>query len=220
VIPNGHDPDLAGSLAEAPPPADGTIRLVYTGSLYPRGLDPRPLLCALAEIGRTNRELSVRLRLIVAGPSWPRWERLGLETGSSHFLDNRGFVSRQEAWRLQRQASCLVALDWDPPTAGVVTSKVYEYLFARAPIVAVGGSDESVLAHLLRETGRGLHLGRSVADIVRFLEDLARTSTAVRAGPPSAAVHRYRRETIARNLLQLIRAQVVVGESNRSGALT
>jgi glycosyltransferase involved in cell wall biosynthesis len=218
VVPNGHDPDLATPLAEKTPPADGMIRLVYTGSLYLRGQDPRPLLCALAEVGRTSRELAERFRLIVAGPSWPRWERLGRETGALRFLDDRGFVGRREAWRLQSQASCLVALDWNPPTAGVVTSKVYEYLFARAPIVAIGGSDESVLARLLEETGRGRHLGRSVPEITRFLESLARADAPMCDSRRLAAIDRYRRGVIATDLRRLIRAEMSLAGASRANA--
>jgi len=203
-VPNGHDPDLQPGASLTSVREDGRVRLVYTGSLYPRGQDPLPLLRALAALGRSRPDVAGRLRLVVAGPTCDRWGRLAREAGASQFLEARGVVSRLDAWTLQREASCLVVVDWSPSAAGVMTSKVYEYLFAGAPILAVGGGTDSGVARLLTETGRGHHLGRSEDLIAGFLERLARDPTSVATVRSEQVIQRYHRKTIALDLLAML----------------
>jgi hypothetical protein len=205
LVPNGHDPDLQPGGSMTPVGEDGRARLVYTGSLYPRGQDPLPLLRALAALGRSQPDVAGRLRLVVAGPTCDRWKRLAREAGASQFLEDRGVVSHLDALKLQREASCLVAVDWSPSAAGVMTSKVYEYLFAEAPILAVGGGTDSGVAQLLTETGRGHHLGQSEELIREFMERLAVDPTSLATVRREQAIQRYHRKTIALDLLAVLR---------------
>jgi glycosyltransferase involved in cell wall biosynthesis len=208
VVPNGHDPDLEGPEPATTLPPGDRIVLVYTGSLYPRGQDPRPLLRALAALGRSRPELASRIRVVVAGPTGARWEALAYETGASAFVENRGVVTRQEAHRLQREASCLLFVDWQPSSAGVMTSKIYEYLFAKAPILAVGGSSDSAVAQLLREAGRGHHLGQSEVRIRELVEQLALEPARLATVPQWAVIQRYQRKTLALDLLGTLKDQL------------
>ena len=42
---------------------------------------------------------------------------------------------------------------------GILTGKLFEYLFAGPPIIGVGVSDNSSVGQLLKRTGRGICLG-------------------------------------------------------------
>lgn len=167
VIYNGYDPDSSAALGPAHAfPADGRCRLVYTGTLYRRGQDPTPLLAALRAVGATS------LALVVAGAGGKMWHDLAVRHGVGHLLEERGVLARSEALRLQRDADALVLLDWDDPGQGVLTGKLFEYLAASAPILVVGGSEQSAVARLVAETGRGMHLGSDPQRIARALAGL------------------------------------------------
>jgi hypothetical protein len=66
-----------------------------------------------------------------------------------------GIVPREVALEKQRESQLLLMLKWnDPAERGIYSSKIFEYLAARRPILAVGGYHD-VVTDLLAETGAG-----------------------------------------------------------------
>lgn len=201
TIYNGHDPELCSALPpESRFPRDGRIRLVYTGTLYEDGNEPRVLLRALANCGDAGR----RFTLVVAGTNASAWRELCKAECASITLEVYGMVSRREAWHMQRDAAALVLLDWRSPLAGVLTSKIFEYLFSPAPILGVGGEPDSPIGLLLRETGRGRHFGRAIEELSAFLLKLGSEEDALWRGRPDA-LRKYTREAQSRVYLDLLR---------------
>ncbi len=149
---------------------DGRVRLVYTGTFYRAGQDPRPLLRALAALRAARPETASRLQLVVAGTGHDQWLRLAEETGVADLLDARPPVDRSTALCLQRDADGLVLLDWSVPDAGVLTGKLFEYLAATAPILQVGGDAASSMGRIVSRSRRGVSLG---ADERRIRDTLA-----------------------------------------------
>jgi len=79
-----------------------------------------------------------------------------------------GHVPRSVALQAQREAQLLLLPRWnDPQEAGVYTGKVFDYLGARRPIIALGGPP-GVVPDLLRETKAGIHV-TSKAQLRTFL---------------------------------------------------
>jgi hypothetical protein len=77
--------------------------------------------------------------------------------GLEDVIEVAGTVSREEALRLQRESQVLLMLCWsDPRETGQHTGKVFEYLGARRPILATGGS-RGVVTDLLDRTKTGVH---------------------------------------------------------------
>ena len=152
AIPNGYDPDEVASA-----PLTKKFTITYTGQLYQGKRDPTPLFRAIAELiseGRLDRR-AVKVRFYGAIEYWLEKEirRFGLEDVVS--LNPR--VPRKIALEKQRESQILLLLNWDDPgEIGVYTGKVFEYLAARRPILAVGGP-RGVVTELLEETGAGVH---------------------------------------------------------------
>ncbi len=152
AIPNGYDPD---EVALAPLTKEFTI--TYTGQLYQGKRDPALLFCIIAELiseGRLDRRV-IRVRFYGATEYWLEKEvkRFGLEDVVSLHPQ----VPRNIALEKQRESQVLLLLNWDDPgEIGVYTGKVFEYLAARRPILAVGGP-RGVVTELLEETGAGIH---------------------------------------------------------------
>jgi len=205
VVPNGLDTELWVHPSKPAVTRDGLIRLVYTGSLYSRGRDPGLLLRALKDIDRRAPEVARRFRLVVAGHSFEIWKSLAGRYGVLHLLDSRGVVDRRESWHLQGEATCLILLGWQGVDEGLMTSKIYEYLFAQAPILAIGGRTDSCVGQLLASAGRGYHCGNSVPCVVDFLIRLAQDPESIQRTPDPVVLARYTREKVALDLLDMIR---------------
>ncbi len=171
VIYNGYnelnDECLTSKLSRKPSGLGEPIRLVFTGRIYPGNQCPRAILSALA----TLRKEGVDITLTVAGSSCDLWERHAQELGALDGLELLGVVTHMRAIELQRSASALVAIEWSDPKAGVLSSKLFEYI-AAGPMVLLTGPGGGAMGEMLSQTGRGLHLGKSSELVEQSLRSL------------------------------------------------
>jgi glycosyltransferase involved in cell wall biosynthesis len=146
TIANGCDFDDFAGLEYRPA---RRFRITHAGSFFGRR-DPRPFLQALHDSG-----LDVVARFAGDFRSSDRaWaESLGL----GDRLELIPYAPRSESLRLQRDSEALLLLvpDADGRGKGVLSGKVYEYLAAGRPILAVVPPDGAAAA-LVRETGSGI----------------------------------------------------------------
>ena len=155
-VPNGWDPDLDDEVAATPPP-DGATRpdwrtVAHTGTLSgPWGRDPRPLLRAIARVNGEDGEHRP-LRLVLAGRATSEDERLLADSGLGDALVRLGHIERAQALALQRAADALVLITSD--NRSEATGKLFEYLAAGRPIVALARGNEA--ARIVGETGTGV----------------------------------------------------------------
>jgi glycosyltransferase involved in cell wall biosynthesis len=153
VIRNGFDSsELAG--IEHTPPAKWTI--TYVGLFYGAKQDPSALLETLRRLiddGRIPRE-DVRFNIVGEPDSYVK--DLVARYGISDLTCFTGFVSHQEALAYQVNASLLLLfLHSDRSDIGHVPGKLYEYLGARRPILAIVPPNFEV-ARIIRETHAGM----------------------------------------------------------------
>jgi glycosyltransferase involved in cell wall biosynthesis len=125
------------------------FRITHTGSFFGKR-DPRPFLTAVAKSG-----LDVEARFVGDFRSADRaWAR---ERGLDDRLSLVPYAPRREALKLQRDSDALLLLI--PEAAGrgkgVLSGKVFEYLAAERPILALVPPDGAA-AELIRETGAGV----------------------------------------------------------------
>jgi glycosyltransferase involved in cell wall biosynthesis len=180
---NGFDPrDIPAEAAHAPPP-DGPLGLLYTGIIYPGRRDPSALFEAIASLGPdAGIEVVFRghdLRGVAALAA-----RFGL-AGCVHALPP---VPHRDALAAQAQADVLLLLLWsDPSDAGAYTGKLFEYVGAGRPILAVGRTD-GVAVELIRSRGLGVAAAdaRDIAGALRQWLAEKRATGRV-ASPPSSA---------------------------------
>jgi len=150
VIANGCDFEEFDGLDYA---RGGRMRIVHAGSFFGQRT-PRPFLRAFAALLRDRAHLAGRLQAVFLGelrPADREWA-LGLGLGDALALD--GFRPHAEALAAMRAADVLLLLV--PRASGrglsVVSGKVYEYLAAERPILALV-PPEGDAATLLRDTG-------------------------------------------------------------------
>jgi glycosyltransferase involved in cell wall biosynthesis len=200
TIANGCDfEDFAGLAYE---PAS-RFRITHAGSFFGKR-SPRAFLTALAESG-----LDVVARFVgdfrVADREWA--EGLGL----GERLELHPYVPRRESLRLQRDSEALLLLipEAGGRGRGVLSGKVFEYLAAERPILAVVPPDGAAAA-LVRDTGAGVIAApEDVAGIKAALSDLEGRWRAGRLnGTPLSAEWRERLSRRARveELTELLRS--------------
>ncbi|HEX2426658.1 MAG TPA: glycosyltransferase [Gaiellaceae bacterium] len=146
TIANGCDFDDFAGLEYRPAER---FRITHTGSFFGKR-DPRPFLQAFHDAN-----LDAVVRFVGDFRSSDREWAESLDLGDR--LELVGYVSRTESLRLQRDSEALLLLVPDAAGRGkgVLSGKVFEYLAAGRPILAVVPPD-GVAAELVRETGAGV----------------------------------------------------------------
>lgn len=166
VIYNGFDPEDYEKLSvERIMPSNGLFRIVYTGSIYSGYRDPSPLFEAVHNLSTCGKVGPDSLKIIFCGNN-ADFADLAHKHSVEEFVEYAGFLPRQQALRMQRDADALLFLEFESENVkGILTGKLFEYLFAGPPIWAVGVGKGSSAGLLLSKTGRGKCFGSSVDKI-------------------------------------------------------
>ena len=152
TILNGYDSEDIPAVSTTYPPDRERLNIVYTGMVYPGRRDPSSLFEAIARLGEEGKRVRVRF----FGRMLPGVEELAKKYGVQECVELHGPVSHRQSLRHQIEADLLLLLLWnDPREHGVYTGKLFEYLGARRPIIALGLED-GVAASLIRERAAGI----------------------------------------------------------------
>lgn len=145
AIPNGSDFDDFAGLEYTP---GERFRITHTGSFFGRR-DPRPFLTALESVD------GVVARFV--GDFRARDREWAETRGLSDRLELIPYAPHRHALELQRDSEALLLLipEAGGRGAGILSGKVFEYLAAERPILALVPR-EGAAARLLRETGMGV----------------------------------------------------------------
>jgi glycosyltransferase involved in cell wall biosynthesis len=153
-IANGFDPCKYPDLPtpELPALGDDAILLVHTGKFAGvNNRDPRGLFAAIRRLRDESPDTGTRLRLLLAGRLDTDDVRLVAESGLGEQVVALGELSHAESLALQRRADALALIT--SPNGSEATGKLFEYLSAGRPIIALAGS---TVAEIVAETGTGV----------------------------------------------------------------
>ena len=157
------------------PPAKLTRKLTitHTGTIYTGKQEPSKFFVALKGLiydGTIDpRDIDVRFY----GYKYDWLDKEIEQYGLSNIVKQHGVVPRQIVLKKQMESQLLLSLKWeDPKERGWHSGKIFEYLAARRPILAIGGSDD-VIKQLLDETRAGI-CALTVEEIKSMLRELYR----------------------------------------------
>ena len=203
VVRNGFDPtDFEG--IERRRPDRWTI--TYVGDFYGAKSDPKAFLAALSRLlssGRIPRE-DVRFRIVGARDEFVAAElaRFGL----TDVTEWSGFVSHRDCIRSQVDTSLLLLiLHREHANTGVLPGKLYEYLGARRPVLAIV-PPEFEAAKMLRGAGAGdvAEAGDEAAIERVLLASYARFRSGEEPETDPSDLSPYERQGGARQLAQIL----------------
>lgn len=152
VITNGYDPEQLNPGI----PLIKKFSITYTGYIYKGRQDPEPLF----------RSLSALIDEKLIDPAMIEIHFFGYHEGwltndiKKYHLEKivqlHGQISREESIQKQRESQVLLLLTWnDPNEKGIYTGKIFDYLAAKRPILALG-LHENVVTDLLKQTQAGI----------------------------------------------------------------
>jgi glycosyltransferase involved in cell wall biosynthesis len=165
-VTNGWDPEVEVDTRYRLGDPDGSVRLVYTGTWSGiRGSTPEPLLRALGLV--RSEPGSARLRLTLAGRVTAHDADVIARSPAADAVENLGLLDRAEALSLQRSADALVLIT--SRNSSEATGKLFEYLTAGRPIIALAEGNEA--ERIVRETNTGVAVPpddvEAIADALR-----------------------------------------------------
>ena len=203
IIENGFDPDDWDDIP-LHSWSDQKIRLMYSGQIYAGKQDPSPLLEGLLRLKNHHAELAQKMEVLFFGWNldWlsQRIDAFGLQD----IVNVNEPKLRKEILGLQRSVDILIFLDWNAPKVnGILTGKLFEYLFSGKPILGIGSTVESAAGELMASLGVGYLAGNSVEKITYFLISLL-NGQSLEYNPQHDRIQQFTRQTLAHKMINQI----------------
>jgi glycosyltransferase involved in cell wall biosynthesis len=152
--------------AARPNSADDRLRLVFTGHIYSGYSDPTILFQALRDMGAEGKQVHVEFYGTCGDAVTPLAQALGVAASVTVHPP----VSHRQALAIQMGADALLSLQWiNPKEISRIAAKLFEYLGARRPILAIGCATGPAV-DLLTSRNAGF-VCDNAADVARRLRD-------------------------------------------------
>ncbi|THH34554.1 glycosyltransferase family 4 protein [Neolewinella litorea] len=142
-------------------PHTDRFTIVYTGSLYPDLQSIESLVRALNTLVTAGSVDPGDIELIYRGKDDTLWAEWTASLHPSINCNTRSYIAPASAQKMQEEAQLLLLLNWSAENYyGVLTAKLYDYLAAGRPILAlVNGPTDPELTEIIE----GTHTGRTFA---------------------------------------------------------
>lgn len=142
----------------------GGLRLVHTGAIYGIRGATQPffegLKIALMEAPEVERDLTFTM----AGKMW---RKEFADPSLARFVKSIGFIDFKETISIMRDASILVI--WGNRGGLQIPSKIYQYIGARRPILAILGDNKDPLREVLKGLNRAIIVKNETHEIADAL---------------------------------------------------
>ncbi len=138
IITNGFE--ISKKIVRTP---DVSFSIAHIGSLL-SNRNPEILWKVLSKIASENKDFAKDFKIVLAGAVSEEVMASLEKFNLNENVEMLGYVSHTEALQLQHNAQVLLLLEMDvPETRAIIPGKLFEYLAAKRPIIALGpkGSD-------------------------------------------------------------------------------
>jgi hypothetical protein len=205
MIENGYDEEHFAEAEARQPAREGgapvaPFILLHSGIIYPSERDPRPLFAALAGLLARGSISAASFRLMLRAPVHAAWlEQLTAEYGLGDIVVVAPHIDYRDALAEMLAADGLLILQAANCNAQV-PAKLYEYLRARRPILALtdaAGDTAAALRAAGVDTIAPLDDSEAIAAALGSFLTLARAGNAPLPSPETARSHSRRARTVA-----------------------
>ena len=171
VIFNGFDTDDIMDLPQDQYFDNEKINIAFTGSFYADLVNPHSFFKAIKQLKDECVFGIDRLRVYFAGARVEQLIDIVYQYGLESTILCMGFVPREDALRMQRDADVLLFLESEnAKTDGILTGKLFEYIFSGTPIWTIGKKWKP--SRMIEEYGIGKAFGNDVESIKKSLQEV------------------------------------------------
>ncbi|HOU85884.1 MAG TPA: glycosyltransferase [Spirochaetota bacterium] len=170
TITNGFDADDFADIVKRPRKINKKFTITYTGSIYRAYQNPEPLFEAVKNLKDKKIITKNDLKIVFAGSPTANMMDTAESYGISDFFSYAGFLPREEVLKMQYDADALLFLEYNnPEVKGVLTGKIFEYLYLGREIWAIGIETDSSAGSLIKETNTGVCFGTDSSKIEKYI---------------------------------------------------
>jgi hypothetical protein len=200
AISHGFDPTTVNV---PPAPLTKTFSITYTGSFDPNLREPSRLFAGLrnliAQEAVDRNDVDVRFY----GPRLEWVADMIEQYGLSGVVTQYDPVPLSDSWDRQRESQVLLVPKWeDAKEPGIHSLKIFEYLAARRPVLAVGGHAD-VVDELLAETKAGA-IAPTVEAAEEAIRELYKAKGQVSFRGDESIVDQYSHRGMAKRFCELL----------------
>lgn len=201
VVTNGYDQNLLPKESLA---LDTKFSISHIGSLL-SDRNPTLLWEALANLLKNHPELKTDLQLKLAGVVSEEVLSSLESAGLKDFIESYGYLSHTEAIRMQHTSQILLLLEMDKEeTKVILPGKLFEYMAAKRPILALGPEDGAIAA-VIEETNAGVYYTYQEAkEIYSYLEKQYLIFKTSKIQIDSHGIEAYSREAVSKTMAALL----------------
>ncbi|SHG34015.1 glycosyl transferase family 1 [Flagellimonas flava] len=198
VITNGFDELLA------PTGLDTSFTISHLGSLL-TGRNPVSLWKALQDLVTSHPDFGKSLKIQLAGVVGEEVHASISKFGLKDYVDMLGYLSHSKVVEVQQKSQSLLLLEIDSEeTKGIIPGKLFEYLNAKRPILAIG-PDEWEAGDMIEAATAGKVVGTNDVEGLKSL--LLTWFEAFKSGKLECnpvGIHQYHRKELTKQMANFI----------------
>ncbi|MEO0265970.1 MAG: hypothetical protein ABIM43_05115 [candidate division WOR-3 bacterium] len=210
VIENGFDVEELNQINPNPYWQDSKVRFVYTGSVY-EDQHLETFFEALKRIFYSENAHLLENFESVFFVSWgqetlnkkisPKYKEI------SKYIKIANPIKREDALRVQRDAHALLFFEYEVPLKeGMLSGKIYEYLFSKTIILGIGVEKVSAKGKMLEESRCGIAFGKDADLLANYILEILKTAKKPEIKPDYEYLKKFTSEHQTEKLLHLIEA--------------
>ena len=197
VITNGFDKNDSQGVIEL----DEKISLAHIGSMTSTR-NPEVLWTALSELIKENPEFENKLEIKLVGKVDVSVMQSLEKYSLLPYLRKIDYLPHDEVIKDQQKSHVLLLLINDTPNSkGIVTGKLFEYMAAGRPILAIGPTDGDV-SEILNETQAGEIVGYKDLDKLKKVILLLANQKSLKGD--LSVINKYSREELTKSLVRIL----------------
>ena len=204
VIMNGFDPDDFKNLKRYP--LQRKLKIVHTGSLY--GLrSPRHFLFALHKLVQEKPVLRKLIEVQFVGNYGKEAPVIVNKLGLNDMVQCIRYVPHEKCLELMVNSHVLLLIvaTEGAKTSGIVTGKLFEYLFSGKPILAIAPK-ENIAANIVQSAKAGIVVSSNEEAIKKAITELYEkwAKGKLVATTEMAEINKYNRKVLTRKLAEIL----------------